>query len=54
LDDTDGIQDVQLEWNKIKNVIVEEAKESLDEKKGKRNKEWLTKNVERPYKKGII
>jgi hypothetical protein len=34
--DTDGIQDVQTEWNKIKNVIVEAAKESLGEK-GKRN-----------------
>ena len=39
LEDTDGIQDVQTEWNKIKNVIVEAAKESLGEK-GKRNEEW--------------
>ena len=32
---------VQTEWNKIKNVIVEAAKESLGEKKGKRNEEWF-------------
>ena len=43
LEDTDGIQDVQAEWNKIKNVIVEVAKESLGEKKGKRNEEWFDK-----------
>jgi hypothetical protein len=41
LEDTDGIQDLQTEWNKIKNVIVEAAKESLGEKKGKRNEEWF-------------
>jgi hypothetical protein len=35
LENTDGIQDVQIEWNKIKNIIVEEAKESLGEKKKK-------------------
>jgi hypothetical protein len=29
LEETDGLQDVQTEWNKIKNVIVEAAKESL-------------------------
>jgi hypothetical protein len=50
LNDTNGIKDVQIEWNKIRNVITEAAKESLGEK-GERNKEWLTKNVERPYKK---
>jgi hypothetical protein len=38
LEDTNGIQDVQTEWNKIKNVIVEAAKESLGEK-GKINEE---------------
>jgi hypothetical protein len=43
LEDTDGIQDVQIEWNKIKNVIVEAEKESLGEKKGKRNEEWFDK-----------
>jgi len=32
LEDTDGIQDVQIEWNKIKNVTVKVAKESLGEK----------------------
>jgi hypothetical protein len=32
---------MQTEWNKIKNVIVEMAKESLVEKKGKRNEEWF-------------
>jgi hypothetical protein len=32
---------VQIEWNKIKSVIVEAAKESLGEKKGKRNEEWF-------------
>ena len=37
LEDTDEIKDVQIEWNKIKNVIVEAAKESLGEKKGKIN-----------------
>jgi len=41
LEDTIGIQDVQRERNKIKNVIVEAAKESLGEKKGKRNEEWF-------------
>jgi len=40
LEDTDGIQDVQIEWNKIKNVIVQAAKESLGGKKGNRNEEW--------------
>ena len=30
---------MQIEWNKIKNIIVEEAKESLGEKKGKGNEE---------------
>ena len=37
LEDTNGIKDVQTEWNKIKNVIEEAAKESLGETKGKRN-----------------
>jgi hypothetical protein len=32
---------VQTERNKIKNVIVEAAKESLGEKKGKGNEEWI-------------
>jgi len=32
---------LQTEWNKIKNVLVEAAKGSLDEKKGKRNEEWF-------------
>jgi hypothetical protein len=41
LEDTDGIQDVQMKWNKIKNVIVEAAKESFGEKKGKRNEGWF-------------
>jgi hypothetical protein len=41
LEDTDGIQDVQTEGNKIKNLIKETAKESLGEKKGKRNEEWF-------------
>ena len=41
LEDTDEIHDVQIEWNKIKNVVVEVAKESLGEKKGKRNEEWF-------------
>jgi hypothetical protein len=40
LEDTDEIQDVQIECNKIKNVIVDAATESLGEKKGKRN-EWF-------------
>ena len=35
------MQDVQIQWNKIKNVIVEAAKESLGENKGKRNEEWF-------------
>ena len=39
LEDTDEIHDVQTEWSKIKNVIVEAARESLGEKKGKRNEE---------------
>jgi len=51
LEDTDGIQDVQIEWSTIKNVIIEVAKESLGKKKGKRNEEWLAKNAERQYKK---
>jgi hypothetical protein len=37
LEYTDGTRDLQIEWNKIKNVIVEAAKESLGEKRGKRN-----------------
>jgi hypothetical protein len=41
--DTDGLQDVQIEWNKIKNVIVEAEKESLGEKTGKRSKKWFDK-----------
>ncbi|GFG38951.1 hypothetical protein Cfor_12556 [Coptotermes formosanus] len=41
LEDTDEIQDIQTEWNQIKNVIVEAATESLGEKKGKRNEEWF-------------
>jgi hypothetical protein len=43
LKDTDGIQDMQIEWNTIKNVITEVAQESLGEKKGKRNEEWFDK-----------
>jgi hypothetical protein len=43
LKDTDGIKDVQIEWDAIKNVITEAAKESLGEKKGKRNEEWFDK-----------
>jgi hypothetical protein len=43
---------VRIEWNKIKNVIIEAVKESLGEKKGKM-KYGLTKNVERRYKKRI-
>jgi hypothetical protein len=53
LEDTDGIQDIQTEWNKIKNLLVEVMKESLGEKKGKKMKNGLTKNVERLYKKRI-
>ena len=34
-------QDVQIEGNKIKNVIVEVAKESIGEKMGRRNEEWF-------------
>jgi hypothetical protein len=41
LEDRDRIQDLQIEWNKIKYVIVEAAKESLGEKKGKRNEGWF-------------
>ena len=41
MEDTDGIQYVQTEWNKIKNVIVEVVKESFGEKKRKRNEEWF-------------
>jgi hypothetical protein len=40
LEDTYGKQDVQTEWDTIKNVIIEAAKESLGEK-GKRNEEWF-------------
>jgi hypothetical protein len=41
LEDTDGIEDVQIEWNKVKNVILEVAKESLGGKKGRRIEEWF-------------
>jgi hypothetical protein len=51
LEDTDGIQNVQTEWNKIKNVIVEAVKESFDERNGKEMKNSLVRNVERLYKK---
>ena len=37
LQDIDGIQVVQTDWNNIKNAIVEATKEALGEKKGKRN-----------------
>jgi hypothetical protein len=43
LEDTDGIQDVQIEWNTIKNVIIEVAKELFGEKKGNRIEEWFDK-----------
>jgi hypothetical protein len=39
--DTDGIQGVQIVWNKIRNVIVEAAKEAFGWRKGKRNEEWF-------------
>ena len=32
---------MQIEWNKIDNVIVEAVKDSLGEKKGKTNEEWF-------------
>jgi hypothetical protein len=41
LEDTYGLQGVQIEWNKCKNVIIKAAKESLGEKTGKRNEEWF-------------
>jgi hypothetical protein len=41
LEERNGLQDVQIKWNKIKNVIVEVVKESLGEKTGKRNQEWF-------------
>ena len=41
LKETVESQDVQIEWNKIKNVIVEAAKESIGEKTGRRNEEWF-------------
>jgi len=41
LENTDGTLDVQTEWNKIKNVILEAAKETIGEKKGNRNEEWF-------------
>ena len=41
LQDIERIQDVETEWNNIKNAIVEAAKEALGEKKGKRNEEWF-------------
>ena len=41
MEDTDEIHDVKIKWNKIKNVIVQVVKESLGEKKGKRNEEWF-------------
>ena len=47
LEETDGIQDVQTEWNKIKIVIVEVRRRE------KEIKNDLTKNVERLYKKRI-
>ena len=41
LDNTDGTQDVQTEWNKIKNGILEAAEETIGEKMGNRNEEWF-------------
>ena len=41
LEDRDGIQNVWIEWNTIKNVITEAAKESFGQKKGKRIEEWF-------------
>jgi len=59
LEDTDGIQDVQIELNKIKNVIAESAKESLGEEKGRRNEEWFDEECrtaiqEKNYMKKIM
>ena len=48
MEETDGIQDVQIEWNKIKNVTVKAVKESLGEKKGKRNDEWFDEEWRMP------
>jgi hypothetical protein len=42
---------VQIEWNKIKNAIVEAAKETLGEKKGKRNEEWFDEEWRKAIKK---
>jgi hypothetical protein len=53
LKDIDEIQDVQTERNKIKNVIVEAATESLGEKKEKEMKNGLMKHAERLFKKRI-
>ena len=49
LEEADGPQEVergrtqvvQTEWNKIKNAIVESAKETIGEKTQKRNEEWF-------------
>lgn len=40
LEDIDWIQDVQGEWNDVKNALEEAAKESIGEKK-ERNEGWL-------------
>ena len=44
---------MQTEWNKIKSVIVEEAKNHLVRGREKEMKNGLTKNIERLYKKRI-
>ena len=41
MDNTDGKQDVQTEWNKIKKGILEAAEETIGEKMGNRNEEWF-------------
>ena len=44
LQNVNRTQDVQTEWNNIKNAIAEAAKETLSEKKGKRNEEWFNED----------
>jgi hypothetical protein len=42
---------MQIEWNKIKNAIVGAAKETLGEKKEKRNEEWFDEEWRRAIQK---
>jgi hypothetical protein len=44
---------VQIEWNELKNVILEAAIETLGENQGKEMKTGLTRSVERLFQNNM-